>query len=84
MTEQDRAHDRAHDREQPGHDPSSEERAEHPGSGHPTAGEDHLDADDRAEALEEMPAGNATEGDTVDSAELDSRAHGGPGEGPRP
>ena len=58
-----------------GREPSSDERAEHPGSSHPTAGAPHLDEDDRQDALEAMPEGNAFEGDMVDTDEVDSRAH---------
>lgn len=68
--------------ERPDHEPSSDEQAQDPGSSHPTAGAPHLDDEDRAEALEEMPRGNATVGDMVDSDAVDSRAHEVPEDGP--
>lgn len=70
--------------DRPAHEPSSAERAEHPGSSHPTAGGPHLDDEDRAEALEAMPEGNATPGDMVDSDAVDSRAHDDPADDARP
>jgi hypothetical protein len=60
----------------PGHEPSSEERAEHPGSAFPIAGE-HVEEGDSDAALDAMPEGNATGSDMVDTDDVDSRAHDG-------
>lgn len=57
-------------------DPSSPEQAENPGSVFPTEGE-HVGQDEREEALDAMPAGNATGADMVDTDDVDSDAHDG-------
>jgi len=64
--------------EQPEHEPDP--YAEHPErSAFPAAGE-RVSDEDRQRALDAEPAGNATVGDTVDTDEVDSRAHeSGPG-----
>lgn len=54
--------------------PSSTERADDTTSGHPTRGRRVTDEERRA-ALDAMPAGNASTGDTVDTDDVDSAAH---------
>ena len=60
----------------PREEPSSEERAEEPGSAFPAAGE-HVEEGDSEAALEAMPGGNATTADMVDTDDVDSSAHDG-------
>ena len=47
---------------------------QHPDSAFPGAGE-RVDDADRQAALDAMPGGNATVGDTVDTNTVDSRSH---------